>query len=504
MYKIFFIILFATFSFGSNLDVLFNKFISIYNKTKTEKLTTENIHKCNFETIYNIKTNFHLFNKFQQNLIEYHLNSVTITDTFIISPSGKFRINFSKALSSYPKYNVDSVGIIIDSVYKYQVEYLGFIPPKGKVDDIYDIYINNISDYGYTELLYQNPIRSQIVLSTDYSNYYTSGLEAIKVTLAHEFHHAIQFNYKLPDSDIFFYELTSTSMEEFVFPEINDYVHYIKNYKPYYNFKFGDGYSQAVWNLFLVEYFNDISIIKTQWEFFRSNSALNSIELSLKSKGEKFLTVFPAFASSLLPNNRYRYYKDWELFPKLKFIPLLKYPNTTNYLTDISYGGIRYFGVIKDNIDTSYAFLINSNSKAANEAQTDNEGVGVELIISKNQISNSQILSNGLYIAANFNKYDEGNKLFTQGEISNLSSITIYPNPIVMTKNNLLNLRFNTHITSCELDIFDINYNKKINKILYNNNLFQIVLDNNLSTGIYFVNIKADGKVFKTKIAVIK
>lgn len=490
-------------SYSNDLNALLDKFLSIFQSKKTEFNRQENYSKCNFATIYNIKKNYHNFAKYQQELIDYYLNYATQSDTFIVSPSGKFRINFNKSENLKPKYNVDSVAIIIDSVYKYEVTYLGFISPKGKYDDKYDIYIQNISDYGYTELISQNPIRSQIILANDYSNYYTSGLDAVRVTLAHEFHHAIQFHYKLPDEDIFFYELTSTSMEEFVFPDINDYIHYIKNYKTYYNFKFGDGYSQAIWNIFLFEYLKDINIFKKQWEFFKSNSALNAIDLSLKTKGKSFLEIFPKFANSLLPENRSQYYSDWHLFPKLKFFPLIKYP-TNNYLTTVAYSSFRYFGVINENNDTSYAILLNSNNKTGDLAKTDDEGIGVEMILSKYQTSNAQQLSNGIYLTVNFNKYDEGNKVITNTGSSEISKLIIYPNPLNITKNKFINLNFPNSIKTCEVSIFDINFNQKFNKIFYNGKNFNIELDNSFSTGIYFINVQADNNLYKKKLAIIR
>ena len=65
----------------------------------------------------------------------------------------------------------------------------------------------------------------------DIAIFLTKGINAARVTVAHEFHHAIQLgNYSYRDSDLFFYELTSTSMEEFVFNSVNDYYNYLTDY----------------------------------------------------------------------------------------------------------------------------------------------------------------------------------------------------------------------------------------------------------------------------------
>ena len=52
---------------------------------------------------------------------------------------------------------------------------------------------------------------------------------ALKVTIAHEFYHAIQFAYDVGE-DIYFMEESSTWMEDMVCPEVNDNY----NYLPYF------------------------------------------------------------------------------------------------------------------------------------------------------------------------------------------------------------------------------------------------------------------------------
>ena len=55
------------------------------------------------------------------------------------------------------------------------------------------------------------------------------GLPALKVTLAHEFHHAIQLGgYGYWTNQVYFHELTSTWMETVAYPGIPDYLHYLR------------------------------------------------------------------------------------------------------------------------------------------------------------------------------------------------------------------------------------------------------------------------------------
>lgn len=186
---------------------------------------------------------------------------------------------------------------------------MGFPPaPKDNNqggDDRYDIYIKNISPmYGYTEL--ENSLGSErytsfIVIDNSFheADYYTKGLVAAKVTLAHEYHHAIQIgNYRYAQNDLWFYELTSTSMEEFVFDTINDYYAYMPTFfnSPNKIFTGFDGYSQAVWNIYLHKVFDyDFSIFVRQWELMKTNSALECIKKSIEEKGKSFKTIFSQF-----------------------------------------------------------------------------------------------------------------------------------------------------------------------------------------------------------------
>jgi hypothetical protein len=101
----------------------------------------------------------------------------------------------------------------------------------------YHIYFSSIPYYGITWPL--NPDISQlpganypsyIELHKDYINFPTPGINGLKVTAAHEFHHAIQYGHNVNTDDYFFYEMTSTWMEEVLYPNINDYLYYLDGF----------------------------------------------------------------------------------------------------------------------------------------------------------------------------------------------------------------------------------------------------------------------------------
>ncbi len=191
----------------------------------------------------------------------------------------------------------------MDSSYIFEINVLGYPPPPpdngNGGDDLYDVYLNNLASgtYGYTDFDFQidgGTWTSYMVLDNKFDTHYTKGIEAASVTAAHELHHGIQIgNYLYRDSDNFYYELTSTSMEEFVFDDVNDYYGYMDSYfrYPHESLTKSDGYSTAIWNIYLQERFEKESpglgydIIKRSWELMPRNRAATAIAKAIQGSG---------------------------------------------------------------------------------------------------------------------------------------------------------------------------------------------------------------------------
>lgn len=301
----------------TKLDSLFNLYVSTRAYTQTNKPETplsDTLHsKCGFGIAAEVFMHLNEFTESQQSILKVFI-SRPLTDTSIISPSGFFRIHFNTSGLFVPQYDVHEFARALDSSYNYEVNYLGYPPPPpdtlGGVsaadaggDSKYDVYIVNMNDYGETDFETQisaDPLRFTTFMQVHYafgSGFYTHGINAARVTAAHEFHHAIQLgNYIFRDSDLFFYELTSTSMEEFVFDSINDYYAYMSDY---FNntgraFASNNGYNLAIWNIFLKDKFG-INIIKKQWERMIDSRALVAINSSLLDEDTNFGTELNQF-----------------------------------------------------------------------------------------------------------------------------------------------------------------------------------------------------------------
>ncbi|GAB4574975.1 MAG: hypothetical protein Kow0077_24160 [Anaerolineae bacterium] len=140
-----------------------------------------------------------------------------------------------------------TVAGLLDAVWKREVNEFGWPAPPNDCgeggDTRYDVYLmDTLADsdmLGYTDpqaILGDNPASPNTETWASYSylvieNDFEGNPEAeslMRATLAHEFHHAIQFGYDLNDVPGFgFYEATATWMETQVFPEDEDASPYV-------------------------------------------------------------------------------------------------------------------------------------------------------------------------------------------------------------------------------------------------------------------------------------
>lgn len=160
-----------------------------------------------------------------------------------ISPSGWFKLYYykdgthqvpSKDLNqnNIPDY-IERAGEYADTSFTVQITQLGF---KNPITPPYSIYFRDLGSgiYGYTELLGNS---TRIVVHSNFAEIINSApntdpvsmqLGALKVTIAHEFKHAIQYVYNFwAGYSQNWGEMDATMMEEIVFDEVNDYYNYL-------------------------------------------------------------------------------------------------------------------------------------------------------------------------------------------------------------------------------------------------------------------------------------
>jgi hypothetical protein len=233
------------------------------------------------------------------------------------------------------------IATLAESSYRAETTLLGYLPAPPDQGtgggDEYDVYIRNLDTlqiYGRT--IPEIPIGSRT--STTYievDNDFTfvtpdslKGLPAAAVTLAHEYHHAIQLgNYGDWGFDnIWYYEMTSVWMEDIVFPDVNDYYSYLRSssghfHHPEIPFTAPQYivYSRGIWCHFLARRFSS-DLIRLSWENIISLPPLEALDLSLQA-GAYNSTFRSAFAEWAL----------WNYFTGVRTIPGQYYEDASSY-----------------------------------------------------------------------------------------------------------------------------------------------------------------------------
>ncbi|MCH9023709.1 MAG: hypothetical protein IH931_00085 [candidate division Zixibacteria bacterium] len=254
------------------------------------------------------------FDQFDKELISRHsltlFDRPTETDETYDSPGGIFKVHFTRS-GSHAVYqpNITTDGIpnyvvgvarIFDSVYTHIIITLGYpLPPSDGgyaqgVDSLYDVYITNLGGavFGltYPDSLQFDGIGSLrgtsfIELDNDYqessfSTYNSRPLDAVRVTAAHEYFHAVHFgidftemeDWNSPTQRRYWYEMSATWMEEEIYDDINDYYSVLPFFfrRPRESIQQFNGpadfhpYGSCVFPIFLTEKYG-VDIIKSIW-----------------------------------------------------------------------------------------------------------------------------------------------------------------------------------------------------------------------------------------------
>ena len=208
---------------------------------------------------------------------------------------------------------VERAGAYADSCWRYDVNDLGHLPPPSDATlgggvNKYDIYFQSINVYGYTQAESPGPnawndYSSHIVVHCNFVGFPPNqdpegdALGALKVTIAHEFYHAVQFAYDVGE-EIYFMEQSSTWMEDMVFPEVNDNYNYLPYFYavPQVGLQATDNheYGAFVWPKFLQERFG-AKALRDIWTECRFSSAIGAWHYVLDTLGSSLEDEFVRF-----------------------------------------------------------------------------------------------------------------------------------------------------------------------------------------------------------------
>ncbi len=320
----------------------------------------------------------------------------------------------------------DSVAAIASYVAWFDTTVLAYNPPP---DDgtlgggpEYDIYIANLgTEYGRTTPDVDIPpggrTSSYLEVDCDFTFVYPDsnrGLPALRVTLAHEFHHAIQIGaYGYWTSDVFFYEITSVWLEEVLFTEVNDYYNYLRSSSGHFrnpskSFTSGDivAYSRGIWGIYMEKRFGRDAMRRT-WEAIRSMRPIVALENVLTESPFR-IGLQAAFTEWTLWNfytgsraEPIRYYPEGAAYPEILETPIEYMPPSSTMSQGMVALAARYHQVLvsqgAQDIDTVVLALSNVNVDAAVNGSLATFPYG--FVISANQVDpSSQPTRSGVYV----------------------------------------------------------------------------------------------------------
>ncbi len=323
--------------------------------------------------------------------------------TSIVSPLGHFRVHFDTTGINEPALvdqNVvripgtarafaDSIAYAFDCSWTVIIDEKGYDPPLDDADGgdgLYDVYIMSLSPSLFGETQFadapfqtepNNRYETWIIIDNDFTTQRTKGLAGAFVTAAHEFFHAVQvgrYGY-WGQADAYWYELSSTWMEDEVFPGVNDYLFEVSRFMTSFRTtRFNEfsstfrGYERVLFAQYLSERYGP-STLRSVWERIRSERALPALAGTLSSLGTSLEMAFRGFAKwNFYTSDRSDpavSYSRGSLFPRLD--PVL-YASLMGSETSMSFDfpplSIGLFAVCVD-ADTVFIMVTNTDVPAA-------------------------------------------------------------------------------------------------------------------------------------------
>jgi hypothetical protein len=238
-----------------------------------------------------------------------------------------------------PDY-IDTAAVVLEHVWDVEIDQMNYSPPpqqNGQPTNNYHVYFSDLPYYGITTgsgidipALPGTNWTSYLELENDFqeSIFFTQGLDGLRVTAAHEFHHAIQLGYNVRQEEFFFYEMTSTWLEDVLYNQVNDYYNYLPSLFNYLgNKSFNDfslyAYGNCLYVHMIAKQYRQ-EIVKQIWDEIKSQSVIDAISNIL---------MLPAYSSTWLKSlaqygvwlyytgdrsNFISYFSEAEYYPQYK------------------------------------------------------------------------------------------------------------------------------------------------------------------------------------------
>ncbi|MEN9839518.1 MAG: hypothetical protein RL177_997, partial [Bacteroidota bacterium] len=281
---------------------------------------------------------------------------VTLSTREVLSPSGKFRLQFDSTgthavpmadlnTNGIPDY-VDRAGEYADESWRVMVDSLGYVDPLIPGSP-YRIRFLNQGSYGYTQ---PSGSTTFIVVHNTFIGFPQNDdpdgdqLGALKVTIAHELKHAIQYatsRWLGETGGVPWAEMDATMMEEVVYPQVNDYVSYTTSGSIFSSptSSVPGSYSMASFSLFYHERVGPRFWVDV-WNTIRVNNTITMRDAMYTHLG-------PLNEEYFVANHLWHNASGTRAKPNYGFADRAKFPTTTSTLitnsTDVAVGSLNRF-----------------------------------------------------------------------------------------------------------------------------------------------------------------
>lgn len=257
-------------------------------------LQDEPAERCRTHLYRSLKRDFPQLEPATQKTLGKFVGRPPLASERICSPQGgHFNIHYAASGSDAPDPTdgnsngvpdwVETVAGVFEYVYDVEVNKMGYAAPPGTK---YDVYLRDLTGEGAYGLTSSDgvpaspatSVGSYIEIDRAFSHpmFTVNGrytpLQMLRITAAHEFHHAIQFGYNYY-FDIWFGEVTSTWVEDEIYDSVNQLYSYLNSYFSVASTLALNGpaggnseYGRWIFNRYLTEAQGSRTVVRAMWE----------------------------------------------------------------------------------------------------------------------------------------------------------------------------------------------------------------------------------------------
>lgn len=516
--------------------------------------------KCGFRYQFEVRRYWNSFSLPQRRVLQSFFSRPKL-QTSRLSPSGRFRIHYDTTginapalldnngarIPSTARAYVDSVASTFDFVWEVETQLLGYPPPppdKGMGGgNEYDVYILELGRSFYGQTVFEDVVNprtpnlaytSFIKIDNDYAGFFSRGVNGLKVTAAHEFHHAIQVGtYGFWEGESYYYEITATWMEDVVYDHVNDYYQYL----PYYfnnlslPFDLSNGfieYGRALWGKFIEKRFGR-DIMKRSWEHMITQKSLPAIDAALRERGTTFVREYSEFSLwhffTGSQADTLRYFSEGRFYPSVRLADIVSFTPPSSYFSGTARKlSIHFYRILVNRasaqmrgmipIDTVTIALTNLNLEAAQQGQERSYNFSYRITTEPGDPT-YQSLQNGLKYKLLVDDPRNWKSIAFLNSAVKIDEVAApFPNPFISGRSGGIVFPLDgSHPVKATLNIYSSSFELVYSKVEESRSQYgkPVILwdgrdskGNFVPSGIYIYLISLPGKELKGKIAVVK